>query len=346
MRRKPSALPLCQYQQVAEEVMSARTEMTAHVLPPHRRLRETPRRPKNRLIFDLLHGIAGNEDDVAEEARFLRMDLSQPRAVILVDASDYALGPALPENGANRIAGVRSRTHEIIAAIVAFFMLPHEAICADLGDGVIAVLKASNSRNLDAWVIEPNTEISSTPSWANLTALKRATNDLLSRLMSQTGESISISIGRYHPGIAGIASSFADARAALLLGRRLHGPNRVHCLDDLGIGGFVGLDDERTKIDLAYHLLSPLDHEKQVLETLDVFFAADCSSALASKRLGIHRNTLAYRLAKVASVTGLDPRRFDDAVQIRLALVLRGLGAQPLSPPLLAASSDPARPAN
>ena len=325
--------------------MSARTEMTTRILPPHHRLRDTPRRPKNRLIFDLLHGIAGPEDDVAEEARFLGMDLSQPRAVILVDASDYALGPALPENGANRIAGVRSRTHEIITAIVAFFMLPHEAICADLGDGVIAVLKASNSRNLDAWVIEPNTEISSTPSWANLTALKRATNDLLSRLMVQTGESISISIGRYHPGIAGIASSFADARAALLLGRRLHGPNRVHCLDDLGIGGFVGLDDERTKIDLAYHLLSPLDHEKQVLETLDVFFAADCSSALASKRLGIHRNTLAYRLAKVASVTGLDPRRFDDAVQIRLALVLRGLGAQPPSPPLLAASVDPARPA-
>ena len=42
-------------------------------------------------------------------------------------------------------------------------------------------------------------------------------------------------------------------------------------------------------------------------------------------RLSIHRNTLSYRLDKIASLTGLDPRRFDDAVQIRLAVVLRSL---------------------
>jgi carbohydrate diacid regulator len=149
--------------------------------------------------------------------------------------------------------------------------------------------------------------------------------------MAQTGEAISIGIGRYHPGISGLAASFTDARTALTLGGRLYGPNRVHCLDDLGIGAFVGLEDERTKIDLAHHLLSPLDHEYELIETLEAFFAADCSPADAARRLRIHRNTLAYRLAKVASLTGLDPRRFDDAVQIRLALVLRGLGDRPIA---------------
>lgn len=252
------------------------------------------------------------------------MDLSQPRAVILIDASDYALGPtsAAPED---RIVGGYARTREVIDAIVAFFMLPHEAICADLGDGLIAVLKASNSRNLGGWVEEPGSDPAAAPSWANLSALKRAANELLARLMALTGESITIGIGRYHPGVAGLATSFADARAALTLGRRLSGPNRVLCLDDLGIGAFVGLDDERTKIGLARHLLSPLDHERELLETLEAFFAADCSPANAASRLGVHRNTMAYRLAKVASLTGLNPRRFDEAVLIRIALVLRGL---------------------
>lgn len=32
---------------------------------------------------------------------------------------------------------------------------------------------------------------------------------------------------------------------------------------------------------------------------------------------------------KVASLTGLDPHRFDDAVQIRLSLVLRSLESEP-----------------
>jgi carbohydrate diacid regulator len=311
--------------------MATHAGTIARSLPTPHEPPEAPARPKNRFIFDLLHGLAGPEDAVIEEARSLRMDLAQPRAVILVDASDYALGPASGEVGEDRITGVRARSREVVAAIVAFFMLPHEAICADLGDGVIAVLKASNSRNLGGWVDAPESDVASTPSWANLAALKRAANDLLARLMAQTGESISIGIGRYHPGIAGLGSSFADARAALTLGRRLYGPNRVHCLDDLGIGAFVGLDDERTKIGLAHHLLSPLDHEQELLETLDAFFAADCSPALAAERLRIHRNTIAYRLAKVASLTGLDPRRFDDAVLIRIALVLRGLGDRPLA---------------
>jgi len=286
-------------------------------------------RPKSRLIFDLLHGSAGPEDVVIKEARALRMDLTQPRAVVLVDASDYALGPASCASGPDVISGIRARTRRVITAIVAFFMLPHEAICADLGDGVVAVLKASNSRNLDGWANEPASDLPIASSWANLAALKRAANDLLHYVIEQTGESVSVGVGRYHPGIAGLASSFADARAALTLGQRLFGPNRAHCLDDLGIGAFVGLDDERTKIELAHHLLSPLDHEQQLLETLDAFFAANCSPTDAARSLHVHRNTLAYRMAKIASLTGLNPYRFDDAVQIRLALVLRGLSERP-----------------
>ncbi|MCY7322639.1 MAG: helix-turn-helix domain-containing protein, partial [Phormidesmis sp. CAN_BIN36] len=43
----------------------------------------------------------------------------------------------------------------------------------------------------------------------------------------------------------------------------------------------------------------------------------------------IHRNTLSYRLDKITSLTGLNPRQFDDAVQIRLALLLRSLSGEP-----------------
>jgi len=39
--------------------------------------------------------------------------------------------------------------------------------------------------------------------------------------------------------------------------------------------------------------------------------------------LAIHHNTLTYRLQKIALLTGLDPRRFEEATQIYLALLLR-----------------------
>ncbi|TBR58723.1 hypothetical protein BLD44_019020 [Mastigocladus laminosus UU774] len=101
--------------------------------------------------------------------------------------------------------------------------------------------------------------------------------------------------------------------------------NQVYCLDGLGITAFVGIGDERTKIELAAYLLSPLNHEPELLATLDTFFAEDCCPSSTANRLSIHRNTLSYRLDKVKLLTGLNPRHFDDAVQIRLALLLRKL---------------------
>jgi len=34
-------------------------------------------------------------------------------------------------------------------------------------------------------------------------------------------------------------------------------------------------------------------------------------------------NTLLYRLRRVKEITGLDPKKFDDAVQLRIALKMR-----------------------
>lgn len=284
-----------------------------------------PARAKDRLIFDLLHGEAGDDETTVREARAGGLDLAQPRAVVLVDATGYILGPVRGTFHLQEAGGVPRRSRRVVSWIVDFFQLPHDTICAYLGEGDVAILKASNSRNLDAWTRQTDDDDTVNPSWSNLAALKRAAAELLAHLQQMTGTALSIGIGRYHPGTSGLAASYRDAIAALTLGRRLLGPNRVYCLDELGVAAFVGLNDERMKSDLAHYLLSPLDHEPELLLTLETFLSADCSPVAAAERLAIHRNTIGYRLAKVASLTGLDPRRFDDALQIRLALVLRGL---------------------
>ena len=283
---------------------------------------------KNKFIHDLLRGYMHDQENVLRTGQLLGMDLNLPRAVILINASDYILGAdeCQSETGEARIP---RRAQVVIKGVVNFFHLPNDTICADIGDGEIVVLKASSTHDLEAWTDTEEEHVSS--SWTNLTALKRAASALLAKLRHETGgSSISIGIGRYHPEIVGLARSYQDARAALALGQLFHGPNQVHCLDGLGIASFVGVSDERTKIDLAMHLLSPLDHEPELLQTLDVFFECNCSPTCTADRLFIHRNTLSYRLDKIASLTGLDPRNFDLAVQIRLSLVLRALYERPL----------------
>lgn len=280
---------------------------------------------KNQFIADLLCDRINDEAFLLNRAKCLGIDLTPPRAVILIDGADYVLRysglSAQPASAVDQ----RRRVKALIGSIVSFFHLPNDTICADLTQGTIAVLKASDSKNLDPWAkCDDNSEVGAS-SWANLAALKRAADALLVRLRSDTGASINVGIGRYHPGVRGLARSYDDARAALSLGSRFLGRNRVHCLGEMGIAAFVGISDERTKIDLAKYLLSPLDHEPELLETLTAFFAEDCCPSSTAKRLSIHRNTLSYRLDKINSLTGLEPRRFDDAVQMRLSLLLRSL---------------------
>src|SRR5204862_94618 len=83
------------------------------------------------------------------------------------------------------------------------------------------------------------------------------------------------------------------------------------------------------KLELAIRLLGPLDPERDLLGTLQIFFDQNCCPSTTARSLAIHRNTLSYRLDKVTSLTGLDPRRFDDAIQMRLALLLRTVGPEP-----------------
>ncbi|MBE9180450.1 helix-turn-helix domain-containing protein [Oculatella sp. LEGE 06141] len=280
---------------------------------------------KNQLISDLLHDQIEDEALMLSQAKRLGIDLSPPRAVILIDATDYIIGkPGGSEPMLSTLEQGR-RAQLVIGSIVSFFHLPNDTICANLGQGEIAVLKASDTKNLDLWANRDDVVDGASSSWANLAALKRAADALLLRLRGDTGASIDIGIGRYHPGLFGLPRSYEDAKAALSLGSRFQGHNRIHCLGELGIAAFVGVADESTKVDLAKYLLSPLDHEAELIATLDVFFSENCCPSSAARRLSIHRNTLGYRLDKIASLTGLDPRKFDDAVQMRLSLLLRSL---------------------
>jgi carbohydrate diacid regulator len=285
---------------------------------------------KNKLIHDLLHVEYESEAAVLREAQVLGMDLSPPRSVLLIGAGEYIFHSVRRSSGPTE-GEIWQRAGVIVGAVVDFFELPADTICAYIGNGDVAVLKASNPKNLGQWAKdpeEPEGYANSNPSWANLDGTKRAANGLLVYLRRVTRRSLSIGIGRYHPGLRGLASSYADARAALSLGRRLVGNNRVHCLDSLGVAAFVGVSDEQTKIDLSTHLLSPLDHEPDLLQTIDGFFANNCVPSATARALCIHRNTLAYRMDKIASLTGLDPRKFEEAVQIRLALTVRALQGQ------------------
>jgi hypothetical protein len=70
-------------------------------------------------------------------------------------------------------------------------------------------------------------------------------------------------------------------------------------------------------------LVPAISLSAEQLETLETFFAQQLNVSETARQLFLHRNTLLYRLDKLTEQTGLDPRRFDDAVLLQLSLLFR-----------------------
>ncbi len=56
--------------------------------------------------------------------------------------------------------------------------------------------------------------------------------------------------------------------------------------------------------------------------TVEKFFENNLNVSETSRQLFIHRNTLVYRIEKLQKATGLDIRVFDDALTLKIALMV------------------------
>lgn len=125
-----------------------------------------------------------------------------------------------------------------------------------------------------------------------------------------------------------IPKSFENIRKAREIGSRLNPEDRVISFHRLGLGKMlhtlsVREREEFLSDNLGTFRFGGLDPEMQA--TIRTFFDADLSVSDTAKRLFIHRNTLVYRIDKLYKQTGLDLRRFSDAVIAKIALQLEQL---------------------
>jgi purine catabolism regulator len=140
------------------------------------------------------------------------------------------------------------------------------------------------------------------------------------------GLAVSLAVGRVQSGLGGVRASYQEARQALNLGRRLHGPGKITRFEDLGVYRLIfaaeGLKelDEFHEENLGALLAYDRDHSGDLLRTLEAFFAATCSPKEAASILGVHRNTILYRLERIREITGFDLDAADVRLRLHLAL--------------------------
>lgn len=89
----------------------------------------------------------------------------------------------------------------------------------------------------------------------------------------------------------------------------------------LGLAGLLnGLTEEKIRNYQGEAIVGTLSPELK--ETLETFLKHNLNLAEASRELYVHRNTLVYRLDRITELTGHNPRTFEDAVLLYLALWL------------------------
>jgi carbohydrate diacid regulator len=133
---------------------------------------------------------------------------------------------------------------------------------------------------------------------------------------------ILIAIGSFYRGKDGAVVAYEEARRALNLGLSMGQQRTMYHIDDLGMIATLAGGNKKWQDNFVRRLLVKLLAEEYLLETVEVFFDKNMSLTQTSKDLKIHRNTLLYRLDKIKKVTGLDPRKFNDAMELKVALIL------------------------
>ncbi|MCE5168252.1 helix-turn-helix domain-containing protein [Paenibacillus profundus] len=133
-----------------------------------------------------------------------------------------------------------------------------------------------------------------------------------------------LSIGYPFSPVKGMPGVVAQLRETIYLGRTFHVTDNIHLPWELHLERLVNSISDEVRKQFLQRVVTKADSftDVETMATLGTFFQYDCSVSETAKRLYIHRNTLLYRLDKIKHETGLDVRKFTDAVLVKLILLL------------------------
>lgn len=234
------------------------------------------------IIFDNLLAF-----DLHQKARELHVDIDMPRAVFYIK---------IQENGESGI-------YEVIRN-----MFPDKE-----KDFVI---------NIDSNNIVLIKELKEAATSQELEAMAQS---ILDTINSETMLTILIGLSTVANNIDELNNSYKEAQIALEVGKVFDEEKYILNYDSLGIGRLIyqlpiKLCELFLKEVFKKGDISSLDDE--TILTINKFFENDLNVSETSRQLFVHRNTLVYRLEKIYKLTGLDLRKFDQAIVFKVAMMV------------------------
>lgn len=143
-----------------------------------------------------------------------------------------------------------------------------------------------------------------------------------------------IGIGTKVSEIKDLSRSYKEAQVSLEVSKVFDTEKTIVNYDNLGIARLVyqlptTLCEMFLREVFKKGSIDSLDQE--TLFTIRRFFENNLNVSETARKLFVHRNTLVYRIEKIKKLTGLDLREFEDAIVLKVALMVKKyLTAKPI----------------
>ncbi len=260
----------------------------------------------DKFVYDLLTGSRGDDSLLVAESRLFDIDLGKPRIAIVLYIDDPVLTGEMRDDGDREMRITRYK-FGINRGLNSYYTNSRNNIIAYLGHNAFCILKDLNGGDV---TLEDS-----------LDRFKKSINTIYNIFRSELKQPTTVGIGNYHPGMEGMRNSYQEAISAIELGAQNWDKNRVYHIDDFGVVAPLLSGVDESNIYFSRELLEKLGENDGMIMTLESFFKNNMGLTQTADELSIHRNTLVYRLDRITETLGLDPRKFDDAVQIKLAIL-------------------------
>lgn len=262
-----------------------------------------------KFLRELLTAPSVDPTESFRQADILQLNLRPPQAIILIKVS--GLEPSTdkePSNNHSNGLAVNGQIEELTTTIHRLFEEQPDNVVAYLGDEVFVVLKGIGGSGLNT---------------RNTTRFLRDKGSYLHRSLVQKlpQQTVTIGVGQYYPDLGGLRKSYQEAKLALTVGSRVWDEGEVYHIRRVGMFVTLANTAYEHKAELAHQILHPLLRDEQLYKTVRLFLEEGLNLTRAAEKLHVHRNTLIYRLDKVSRLINLDPRVFEDALQIKLGLM-------------------------
>jgi purine catabolism regulator len=278
-------------------------------------VQEAERRLKRDFVEDLLGGAYHSVEAISARARSLGWELLHKRAVMVVDLDKFE----------QYYLTHREWREERFQQVKEWLLHATGEVVSECNPQSILVDRS------DSVILLPHFEPGTPPSMARR-GIEGLAKAICQRAQEQLDElSITVAIGGLCDSVEGLRDSYREAKAALNVARKIARHRPIIWYNDVAL--YVLLDRLATEPETRRwfeHNLGPLveyDRNKgtELVRTLETYFDVNQMQQQTAHQLGIHLNTLKYRLRRIEEILGTDPFLGDRQLSFYLATKLAHL---------------------